>query len=43
MSIPSIGGSRYFVLFKDDFSGFRVLECLKTKPEILSRFQRFVG
>jgi hypothetical protein len=43
MSIPSIGGSRYFVLFKDDCSGFRVIECLKTKPETLASFQRFVG
>ena len=30
MSTPSVGGALYFVLFKDDCSGFRVIECIKT-------------
>ena len=30
-------------LFKDDSSGFRVIECLKTKPETLQAFKRFVA
>lgn len=30
---PSLGGSRYFLLVKDEFSHFRFVYCLKTKSE----------
>lgn len=43
MSTPSMGGALYFALFKDDSSGFRVIECLKTKPETVHAFQRFTA
>jgi len=41
--MPTVGGALYFVIFKDDCSGFRVIECLNTKPETLVAFQRFVA
>ena len=42
MTVPSVGGALYFVLFKDDCSGFRVIECIKKKPETFGAFRRFV-
>ena len=43
MTTPLVGGALYFALFKDDCSGFYVIECLKTKPKTLGAFQRFVA
>jgi len=43
MSVRSVGGALYFVLFKDDHSGFRVIECIKNQPQTLEAFKRFVG
>lgn len=34
MQQDSIGGSRYFLLFKDDFSHFRVVYFMKEKSEV---------
>jgi hypothetical protein len=31
LNTPSVGGALYIALFKDDCSGFRVIECLKAK------------
>jgi hypothetical protein len=42
MSVPSIGGSRYYVLFKDDFSGFRVVHFIRQKSEASELFKLFV-
>lgn len=41
MSVPSVQGARYFVLFKDDFSGYRVVFFIKHKNEILECFKEF--
>lgn len=38
----SIGGSLYFVVFKDDFSHMRFVYCLKKKSEVFERFKAFV-
>jgi transposase InsO family protein len=39
MSQDSFGQSRYFLLFKDDYSGYRFVFCIKSKAEVLSCFQ----
>jgi transposase InsO family protein len=39
MSEDSYGGARYFVLFKDDCSGYRVVYCIKNKSEVFERFK----
>jgi len=36
-------GALYFVLFKDDCSGFRVIKCIRSKSDTLAAFQRFVA
>ena len=36
-----MGGALYIALFKDDCSGFRVIECLKAKTETLAVFKRY--
>jgi len=41
MNVPSVGGSMYFILFKDDCSGFRVIECFKRKTDTAASFKRF--
>jgi hypothetical protein len=41
MQVPSLGGALYFVFFKDDATGYRVVECLKSKLETLPAFKRF--
>ena len=43
MNTPLVGGALYFILFKDDYSGFRVIKCIKSKPDTLAAFQRFVA
>jgi hypothetical protein len=43
ISTPSMGGAKYFVLFKDDSTGYKVVECIKTKPDILAAFKQFVA
>ena len=39
MSQDSIGKARYFVLFKDDFSGYRFVYCIKQKSDVLGHFK----
>jgi hypothetical protein len=41
LSTPSVGGALYIALFKDDCSGFRVIECLKAKTKTLAAFKRY--
>lgn len=42
MQIKSIGGSRYFLLFKDDFSHYRQVFFLKQKSEVKNRISEYV-
>ncbi|CAL1681313.1 unnamed protein product [Lasius platythorax] len=35
MSVQSLGGARFFVTFKDDFSGFRHVYFLRHKSDVL--------
>lgn len=42
MEEPSIGGSRYFVLFKDDFSHYRRVYFLKQKNEVKDVLRDFI-
>ena len=41
IEVPSLGGSRYFVTFIDDFSRWTSLYTMKAKSETFSCFQRF--
>lgn len=41
MNIPSPSGTKYFVLFKDDCSGYRTVYFLKHKSEVLSKFVEY--
>jgi hypothetical protein len=40
MSPDSLGRSRYFVLFKDDHSGYHFVFCIKSKSEVLICFKK---
>lgn len=42
MSVPSHGGSLYFIIFKDDFSSYRFVFCISRKSEALDCFKRVV-
>lgn len=41
MHVTSLGGARFFLLFKDDCTGFRVVYFLKNKSEVFLRFKEF--
>lgn len=43
MSTPSVKGANYFVLFKDDASGYRVVFFLKHKSDAFDSFKQFVN
>lgn len=42
MNVRSLGGAKYFLLFKDDFSHFRTVYFLKTKDEALSKLNTYM-
>lgn len=39
MPQSSLGGSNYFVIFKDDCTAYRFVYCLKNKNDVISIFQ----
>ena len=41
MSVVSLGGSRCFLLFKDDASGHRHVYCIKHKSDTYEKFKEF--
>ena len=41
--VESVGGSRYFITFVDDYSRFVTVYMLKTKDEALNKFMEFVA
>ena len=42
VSVLSPGGTKYFVTFKDDFSGYCVINFIQKKSEVFLLFQQFV-
>lgn len=42
MSVESIGGAKYFVLFKDDCTGYREVKFIKHKSDVYERFNEFI-
>ncbi len=42
VSVSSPGGAKYFVTFKDDFSGYCVINFIKQKSEVFLLFKQFV-
>ena len=43
MNEPSLLGSRYFIIFKDDFSSWTTVYFLKQKSEAIDYFKKFVA
>ncbi len=43
MEIDSIGGKRYFVVFKDDYSKYRTVYFLKEKSEVFDKMKLFLA
>lgn len=43
MPEESLGGSKYFVLFRDDYSKFRYVYFMKNKSEVFEKFKAFVA
>ena len=43
ISIPTIGGSRYFVTFIDNFSRYTVAYMMKRKDEAIDKFKEYVA
>lgn len=43
MSVNSVGGSRYFVTFIDDYSSYTRVYFIKHKDEVLEKFKEFVN
>ena len=39
--VESVGGSRYFVIFIDDFTKFISVHFIKSKAEVLEKFKLF--
>lgn len=43
MQVNSLGGSRYYLLFKDDYSHFRFVYFIKEKSEVAEKLKSFVN
>lgn len=43
MQETSLSGARYYVLFKDDCSGWRVVHFLKNKSEVATNFKLYAA
>jgi transposase InsO family protein len=43
MPVPSLSGSRYFVTFRDDFTGYGVLHFMKCKSEVFNHLKNFAA
>ena len=43
MQIESLGGSRYILMFTDDYSRYTIVYFLKSKDETLSKFKEYVN
>ena len=43
MQIDSMGGSRYFVTFTDDFSRYTTVYFMRKKSEVLTKFKEYVN
>lgn len=43
MHVKSIGGARYFLLIKDDFSNFRKIYFLKEKSEVCRQIEKYLS
>lgn len=41
MNVESIGKSRYYVVFKDDYSGYRTIYCIRNKSEVQKKIEIF--
>ena len=40
--VPSLGGAKYFLLLKDDYSGYRKVYFLKNKSEVKEKIENFL-
>ena len=39
ISVASYGGAKYFVIFKDNCIGFRIIYCIRSKLEVFEKFK----
>ncbi len=43
MNVESIGGSKYVLTFTDDYTRYVTVYFLKSKSEVLSKFEEYVN
>jgi hypothetical protein len=43
MSIATMGGALYYVLFKDDYTSYKVVFCIKAKSEVLTCLKKYAA
>ena len=43
MNVVTPGGAKYFILFKDDSSDFRIIYCIKENSEATACIKKFLG
>lgn len=43
MQVTSPGGARYYVIFKDDFSGWTVINFIQQKSEVEEKFKKYAA
>ncbi len=43
MNIDSIGRCKYYVLFKNDYTSYWIIKCIKKKYDVLTSFQKMVN
>jgi hypothetical protein len=43
MSVNSLGGAKYYVLFIDNFNGYQFVSCIKNKTNVMECFKKVKG
>ncbi len=43
MSVNSLGGAKYYVIFIDNFNGYQFVFCIKNEIEIMEYFKKVKG
>ncbi len=43
MSVNSLSGTKYYVFFIDDFSGYQFVFCIKNKTKVIKCFKKVKG
>lgn len=43
IEVESLGGAKYILMFKDDYSGFKFIYLLKNKSQVAENFKKFIA